>query len=411
MARHEGGRFILRIDDTDRARSDVLYVDGIREDLAWLGLDWDALEHQSARIPHYEAAFETLAARGRVYPCYETPEELEARREARLKRGLPPVYDGAAKKLRAEERDAFEAEGRVPHWRFALEAAEISFDDKIAGPRRFLVRNLGDPVVRRADGSFTYLFASAVDDIELGISDVIRGQDHLSNTPLQIELTQALDRPVPVFAHLPLILDAGGEKFSKRLGSLSLRSMRQEGIDPHAVILVLAALGTATAAEAGTPVDDLVRGFDLGAYGNAAARLDVQDIRRLTVQRLQQLDAERIGMMLGHEVEPALWRAVSANIERLEDVEDWRRTLMEPIDPMLEDGDYSERAAALLPEDLQDYDGWIAALKRDTGRKGKALFHPLRLALTGRDHGPELRVLLPLIGRDRAIRRLRGERA
>ncbi|MEO1017441.1 MAG: glutamate--tRNA ligase family protein, partial [Pseudomonadota bacterium] len=219
-ARHGDGRFMLRIDDTDRARGEARFEAAILEDLTWLGLAWDQTARQSERSGAYEAAFTKLQGAGRVYPCFETAEELEERRQARLRRGLPPIYDGAAKRLTAEARRAFEAEGRVPHWRFAFDADEIVFGDRVAGSKRFQRKNLGDPVVRRADGSWMYLFASAVDDIELGVTCVIRGQDHLSNTPLQVELTQALGRAVPDFAHLPLILDAGGEKFSKRLGSL-----------------------------------------------------------------------------------------------------------------------------------------------------------------------------------------------
>ncbi len=408
-ARAAGGRFFLRIDDTDRARSNPHFEQAIEEDLLWLNLPWDSKVRQSDRNSYYSSTFELLSSKGRVYACYETAEELEERRKKRLARGLPPVYDGAAKKLTPEEKQACERQGRQPHWRFALESEEIVFDDMVAGSKRFLRKNLGDPVIRRADGSFIYLFASAVDDVELGVSEIIRGQDHLSNTPIQIELTKAMGADLPRFAHLPLLVGAGGEKFSKRLGSQSVRDLRKEGADPLAIVQVLGSLGTATAPNSQDSFEEILERFDLKAFGNAAARLDVEDIRRLGAERLHLLSASEISKKVGDTVSPEFWEAIKSNIQTIEDVKTWCQIIQGNVEPTIVDGAYLRQAAELLPANMSDYDSWIADLKRVTGRKGKALFHPLRLALTGRSHGPELRVLLPLLGRERAVHRLLGE--
>ncbi len=418
FARRHEGRFLLRIDDTDRERSEVAFEAAIREDLSWLELGWDAEFRQSSRVAEYEAAFERLRTAGRVYPCYETPEELAATRKLQQARGEPPRYDRRSLRLGAAERAALEAQGRRPHWRLQLADGELAFDDLVMGPRRFVAEDLGDPVLRREDGSVTYLFASAVDDAELDISHVIRGEDHVSNTALQLAILQALAAPVPQFAHLPLIGDAAGRNFSKRLGALSLRSLREQGIEPLAIVLSLAALGTAEAASPAGDLDSAIAGFALEAYGRAAPKLTVDDLPRFSAAVLRHRSFEQVAPRLREEglggIDAAFWQAIRGNLGRLEDAREWWEVCSRPLRPIVTERPVLAAAAELLPVELGDESGfaaWIEALKARTGLKGKALFHPLRLALTGREHGPELKHLLPLLGRARALARLRGETA
>ena len=418
FARRHGGRFLLRIDDTDRERSTRAFETAIREDLTWLGLGWDAEFRQSGRHAAYDAAFERLRAAGRAYPCYETAAELAAARQARQAHGLPPRYDRAALRLTAAERATLEAEGRRPHWRLLLGDGAVVFDDLVMGPRRFAAADLGDPVLRREDGSATYMFASAVDDAELEVTHVIRGEDHVSNTALQIAILAALGLPLPAFAHLPLIADAAGRNFSKRLGALSLRSLREQGIEPLAIVATMAALGTAQAPDATRGLAELVDGFDLAAYGRAAPKLVVDDLPRFSAAVLHHLPFAAVAPRLRElglgGVDAGLWQAIRGNLARLEDTRDWWEVCRRTLQPVVADRALLAAAAELLPVALDEADAftrWIEALKEATGRKGKALFQPLRLALTGREHGPELKHLLPLLGRERALARLRGETA
>lgn len=417
FARKEGGRLILRIDDTDLERSEARFEAAIREDLAWLGLTWDAEARQSDRAKRYDAAFERLAAAGLAYPCWETPEELAALRERQRAAGQPPRYDRRALGLTAADRARLEAEGRRPHWRLRLQGGEIGFDDLVLGPRRFMAESLSDPVLRRADGTATYLFASAVDDAELAVSHVIRGEDHVTNTALQLAIWRAMGAAPPAFAHLPLIGDAAGRGFSKRLGALSLRSLREQGVEPLAIVLTLAALGTAEAADPAASLEDAVARFSLAAYGRAAPKLVVEDLPRFSQAVLHHLPYEAVASRLtalGVAGGEAFWRAVRGNLGRLEEAQEWWEICTRPLQPVVADPELLAAAAGLLPEDPADeaaFAGWVEALKARTGRKGKALFRPLRLALTAREHGPELKHLLPLLGRERAWRRLRGETA
>ncbi|MEK0081628.1 glutamate--tRNA ligase [Benzoatithermus flavus] len=418
FAQKEGGRLILRIDDTDVERSEARFEAAIREDLTWLGLSWQQEVRQSDRTALYEAAFARLVAEGRVYPCYETQEELAALRERQRAAGQPPRYDRRALALSPTDRARLEAEGRRPHWRLLLPEGEIGFGDLLLGPRRFPTASLSDPVLRRADGSATYLFASAVDDADLSVSHVIRGEDHVTNTVLQLAIWAALGEEPPAFAHLPLISDAAGRSFSKRLGALSLRALREQGIEPMAIVLTLAALGTAEAADPALGMSDLVARFSLEAYGRAAPKLVVDDLPRFSKAVLHHLPfaavASRLAALGLDRADEAFWCAVRGNLDRLEDARDWWEVCTRPLRPVIADPELLAAAAELLPQDVGDeaaFTAWIDALKVRTGRKGKALFRPLRLALTAREHGPELKHLLPLLGRDRAWHRLRGETA
>ncbi len=416
FARRHGGRFILRIDDTDPSRSREEFVEAIREDLAWLGLDWDEEVRQSARLDLYREAADRLRRSGRLYPCYETPEELALKRRLQRARGRPPVYDRAALKLDAEERARLEAEGRRPHWRFLLDrSAPVCWRDLIHGRMHVDPASLSDPVLVRADGSFLYLLPSCVDDAALAVTHVIRGEDHLTNTGEQIQLATALGARPPVFAHFPLLHGPGGAPLSKRAGDLSIRALREGGAEPFAVVALLACLGTGRSPESVRDMDDLVARFDPAAFSRSSAVFDPAALARLDARLLHRREYEEIAdrpEMSG--VARELWEAVRGNIAHLAEVQEWRRIVEGPVEPRIaaEDREFLARAAERLPARLdgRGWREWTAALKEETGRTGRALFLPLRRALTGRDHGPEMAALLPLIGREKARARLKGER-
>lgn len=420
LARKAGGSFILRIDDTDAERSREDYVDAIRADLTWLGLDWDREERQSARLDRYEAAFAALHAAGRIYPCYESAQELEVKRKIALGRGLPPIYDRAALRLTDAERAAKEAEGVQPHWRFQLDHAEpITWDDGIRGTQKFDPAQLSDPVIRRADGSWLYMMPSAVDDIDMGVTQVLRGEDHVSNTAVQIQIFTALfaadfgaaesaAKSLPTFAHEALLVGREG-KLSKRLGSLGCDAFRERGIEPGAIIALLARLGTSQPVE---PVADraaLVASFDLSTFGRAPAKFDEEDLERLNAAIVHQLDFAAVRERLPEGMDEAGWHAIRPNLSHVAEAAEWWRLVTGPIaQPEFSEDDraYLAEAARLLVWSDDPWAALTAALKDATGRKGRALFLPLRQALTGMDHGPDMGELLPLIGEGEARARL-----
>ncbi len=425
LARQAGGTFILRIDDTDAERSREDYVEAIRADLAWLGLDYDREERQSVRLDRYEAAFAALHAAGRVYPCYESAQELEVKRKIALGRGLPPIYDRAALKLTDTERAAKEAEGVQPHWRFLLDHAEpIQWEDGIRGAQKFDPAQLSDPVIRRADGSWLYMMPSAVDDIDMGVTQVLRGEDHVSNTAVQLQIFTALfaanfaaapdaAKAVPAFAHEALLVGREG-KLSKRLGSLGCDAFRERGIEPEAIIALLARLGTSQAVE---PVADrtaLVASFDLSTFGRAPAKFDDEDLDRLNAAIVHQLPFEAVQHRLPAGMDAAGWHAVRPNLAHVGEAADWWRLVTGPITASeftAEDRAFLADAATALVWSDNPWGALTATLKDATGRKGRALFLPLRQALTGMDHGPDMGELLPLIGEAEARRRLQAAAA
>ncbi|MHA6718463.1 glutamate--tRNA ligase [Sphingomonas sp. RS6] len=412
FARRHGGQFLLRIDDTDGVRSEERFVEAIRADLAWMGMQPDDEARQSARFARYEARFAELVASGRVYPAYETAQELELKRKVLLGRGLPPVYDRAALALSDADRARLEADGVRPHWRFRLDhAAPIEWDDLVRGPQRFDPRLMSDPVVRRADGSWLYLLPSVIDDIDMGITHVVRGEDHVSNTATQIQMFDALSGAVPQFAHEALLTGAEG-KLSKRLGSLGVAHFREAGIEPQTLAALLARLGTSDPVEAFADPAPLIAGFDFGRFGRAPARFDEAELAQLNARIVHQLNHAAVADRLPAGMGPKAWAAIRPNLSTVAEVVDWWGVIEGPIEsatPGSEDRDYLARAHAVASALNWSGDPWRAltdALKAETGRKGKALFLPLRRALTGRDHGPDMAALLPLIGKDRALERL-----
>jgi glutamyl-tRNA synthetase len=405
FSRKMGGTFILRIDDTDRERSTAEFDEAIRDDLAWLGLSPDKIVRQSERFDLYEREFERLRSAGRVYACYETSEELELRRKVLLGRGLPPVYE-------RKPADAAVPEGREPHWRFRLDhESPIAWIDLIRGEQKFDPKLLSDPVVRREDGSWLYLLPSVIDDVDLGITHVVRGEDHVSNSAVQIQMFEALGAKPPAFAHEALLVAAEG-KLSKRLGSYGAEHLRQEGVEPMALLDVLARIGTSQPVEPIASVDELAGTFDFSTFGRAPAHFDPHEVELVNARLLHHLDYAAVADRLPKEAGEQDWVALRGNLERLADFDAWFAVLHGEIDPpeLAHDERLLVKDAAAMAEKLDwSAEPWrvlTSQLKQASGRKGRELFHPLRLALTGRDSGPEMAPLLAAMGQDRAVRRL-----
>jgi len=428
FARKAGGRFLLRFDDTDLQRSKEEYVEAIRRDLEWLGLTWHQEVRQSARTDRYDAAADALRAAGRLYACYETSDELERKRARQRARGLPPIYDRSALRLAHEDRNRLESEGRTPHWRFRLanttgpeslepKSAPVTWNDLIRGEQTVDLGSLSDPVLIRADGSYLYTFTSVIDDIDLGISHVIRGEDHVTNTGVQLELFSALGAKAPEFGHHSLLVAADGSALSKRLGALSIASLRESGLEPMAVASHAALIGTSDPIEPHIEMRELVELFDTSKISTAPARFDPAELATLNAKQLHHMpfaDVHERLSALGIDASEDFWFAVRGNLETFEDVKIWWQVAAGEIVPVIEDKGFIEKAAERLPMEPWSeatWSEWTNAVKAATGAKGKALFHPLRLALTGREAGPELKGLLPLIGRERAAARLKGETA
>ncbi|UAJ09856.1 glutamate--tRNA ligase [Glacieibacterium megasporae] len=409
-ARQQGGRFVLRLDDTDLARSSEASAQAIRDDLDWLGLTPDAEVRQSDRFALYEAALARLAAAGRAYRAYDTPEQLDLKRRVQASRGLPPVYDRTALALTDADHDDFAARGIAPHWRFRLDtAAPVVWHDLVRGACHIDPASLSDPVVRRADGSWLYMLPSVVDDIDLGITTIVRGEDHVTNSGVQLQMLAALGAAPPALAHLPLLTGADAA-LSKRLGSAGGAEWRDAGIEPGAVRAFLARLGTSVATE---PADDaaLIAGFDFAAFGRSTVRFDPAELAQLNARTIHGLDFAAAADRLPPAMTLQAWDAVRGNLSTVAEAADWWGVIAGPVvaPPEAEDRDYIDAARSTLAGlDWSDdiWSRWTTALKAASGRKGRGLFHPLRHALTGRDRGPEMAALLPLIGRDASLARL-----
>ncbi|KRE17673.1 glutamine--tRNA ligase [Bosea sp. Root381] len=416
-ARRHGGRFMLRYDDTDLARSKPEFAEAIAEDLAWLGIVPDVVISQSQRLALYDAAAERLRASGRLYACYETADELDRRRKRQLARGLPPIYDRAALKLTAEEKAKLEAEGRKPHWRFLLEPRVVAWSDLVRGEAHVDCASLSDQVLIREDGSYLYHLPSVVDDTETGVTHIIRGEDHVTNTAVHIQIFEALGASLPAFGHHNLLTTASGEGLSKRLGHLSLRGLREAGVEAMAVASLAVLTGSSDAVRPVASLDELARLVDLGHISRAPAKFDEHDLETLSARTLHQLPHQAVAarlQALGVDGSEAFWLAIRGNLAKLDEARIWDEVVQGPLAPDISDPAFAATAASLLPAepfDATTWKSWTGAVSAATGAKGKALFMPLRRALTGLDHGPELAALLPLIGREKALKRLAGDSA
>ncbi|MCB1840673.1 MAG: glutamate--tRNA ligase [Rhodospirillales bacterium] len=413
-ARAKSGHFLLRIDDTDLERSKKEYEDAIEDGLKWLGMNWDEKARQRDRMDHYNVKIDQLKASGRLYPCYETPEELELKRKSQLARKLPPLYDREALKLTDEQKKAFEAQGRKPHWRFKINHTPIKWDDEVRGPVHFEGSDMSDPVLIREDGSPLYHLCSVIDDIDYQMTHVVRGEDHVTNTAMHVQMFEALGAKPPSFAHLPLLSDAQGGKLSKRLGALNLKELRdQEGLEAMAVVSLLSRLGTSDPIEPFTDIKEVIAHFDIAKFGRGTPKFDQEELTRLNAKILHitpyaaiKARLEEIGLS---ELDEKFWLTVRPNLEKLDDAKEWWRVANGPVEPVIEDAAFIAEAAKLLPETPWTRDTWgvwVDAVKVQTGRKGKQLFMPLRKALTGMEHGPELADLLLLIGPEKTRKRL-----
>jgi len=405
-----GGQFILRYDDTDVARSTQEFADGIAKDVDWLGIKPHRVEWQSKRFSRYDEVAADLKARGFLYPCYETADELDRRRKRQQARGMPPVYDRASLNLTSDEKAAFETQGRKPHWRFKLAQKPVEWNDLIRGPVHIDTATLSDPVLVREDGTYLYTLPSVIDDIDFGITHVIRGEDHVVNTAAQIEISKAISGTLPEYAHYSLLNGADGKGLSKRLGSLSIQSFRDEGLEAMAVVSHAALLGTSDNIHPCADYSELVDNFDLGKLSRAPARFDELELRALNAKLLHLLPWDAVKDRLPYGTE-AFWLAVRGNIAKLDDAKPWHDMVSADITGVVaaEDKDFIASARTVLPPapwDGTTWKVWTEAVKTATGRKGKDLFMPLRRALTGLDHGPELAALLPLIDREKALARL-----
>ena len=416
FARRANGHFMLRIDDTDTERSTPEFEASIRADLSWMGMGWDSEDRQSQRLERYDEALRRLVSDGRAYACYETQEELALKRKAQLSAGRPPVYDRAALKLTDAQKAQFDAEGRRPHWRFLLEHDEVAWTDMVRGEVSYHMSSLSDPVLMREDGRVIYTMASVVDDIDHEITHIIRGEDHVTNSAAQIQLFEALGGTAPVMGHVALLAGADGEGLSKRLGSLSIGQLRDEGTEPEALASLLARIGTADPVVACADMAAIIEGFDLSRFGRATAKFDPAELAQINVKIVQQRGFDDVaGRLASLDVGggEAFWLAVRDNISTVEEAAQWWRVCTAPLAPVIETAEVTAAAAACLPDgDLAGVWGaWTKSVSEATGAKGRGLFMPIRLALTGQERGPEIGPLLPFIGRERILARLRGETA
>lgn len=427
-AHKNGGTFILRLDDTDAERSKEEYAEGIRADLTWLGLVWQREERQSARMERYEAVAAELKRRGLLYPCFETEDELDRKRKRQMALGRPPIYDRSALKLTQTERNAIDAEGRKPHWRFMLpntvkgsaltpQPTIVNWVDLIRGDQVVDIGSLSDPVLIRADGTFLYTLCSVIDDADMGVTHVIRGEDHVTNTGVQIAIFEAIGAVPPAFGHHSLLVGSDGQALSKRLGALAIKGMREKGLEPMAVASHAALVGTSDAIEPMPSLAALAALLDFDKISTAPGRFDLEDLDALNAKLLHKRDyadvADRLAT-LGIGGGAAFWEAVRGNLMVFSDAVKWWDIVSGDISPVVEDAGFLQTAAGVLPPEPWTSDTWkiwTDAVKASTGAKGKALFHPLRLALTGEESGPELKALLPLIGRERTLARLTGQTA
>lgn len=411
LAKKLGGEFMLRIDDTDVARSKQEYEDAIRDILTWLGLTWSEEARQSARIDRYDEVVAKLKQEGRIYACYETAEELEVMRKKLMAQGRPPIYDRGALKLTKEDIARYEAEGRRPHYRFKLVDGTIEWNDLIRGKISYDAANLADPVIIREDGSYLYHLPSVIDDVDFGITHIVRGEDHVTNTASQIQMFEALGGKVPEFAHLPLLTGKEG-KLSKRLGSLGVRELRADGVENMAICSFLAKLGTSEAIEPYFDLETLANSLDFNKIGRSQPKFDEEELKIFNHKFVRQLDYESVADRVN--VAKDFWEAVKGNLNTVAEAEKWHKVCCEEIVPEVEDLELTSMAADLLPSEPWDnntYQTWMNLVKENTSKKGKELFHPIRKALTAQENGPELKMLLPFIGRNRAVNRLKGNKA
>ena len=412
-ARTHNGKFILRIDDTDQERSKDEYISKIKYDLEWLGIDYDDTFNQSSRFERYREQFEKLKADGRIYPCYETPEELERKRKLQMASGGKQVYDRSSLSLTDEEKRAYEDDGRKPHWRFLLQTERLKWNDLLKGELDIDLTSLSDPVLFREDGVPLYTFSSAVDDIDYNITNVIRGDDHTSNTAVQIEIINAIDKNRITFAHHALLKASSGDKLSKRDNVISIDSFRKSNLEPLAILSLLATIGTSQSIELKDSLNQIISEFKLETISTSPGRIEIDVLNALNKKQVQKLNFDEVSERLkniNQKIDEKFWNTIRSNLETVEGVKQWSDIVFDSKLIEAEDKEYIKSAMELIPDDPWDentWELWTSAIKEKTGRKGKELFLPLREAFTGMSHGPEMKLLIQLIGREKILERVK----
>ena len=412
-ARTHNGKFILRIDDTDQERSKDEYISKIKYDLEWLGIDYDDTFNQSSRFERYREQFEKLKADGRIYPCYETPEELERKRKLQMASGGKQVYDRSSLSLTDEEKRAYEDDGRKPHWRFLLQTERLKWNDLLKGKLDIDLTSLSDPVLFREDGVPLYTFSSAIDDIDYNITNVIRGDDHTSNTAVQIEIINAIDKNRITFAHHALLKASSGDKLSKRDNVISIDSFRKSNLEPLAILSLLATIGTSQSIELKDSLNQIISEFKLETISTSPGRIEIDVLNALNKKQVQKLNFDEVSERLkniNEKIDEKFWNTIRSNLETVEGVKQWSDIVFDSKLIEAEDKEYIKSAMELIPDDPWDentWELWTSAIKEKTGRKGKELFLPLREAFTGMSHGPEMKLLIQLIGREKILERVK----
>lgn len=415
-ARKNKGSFMLRIDDTDLVRSTEENVEDIMAGMKWLGLEWDSFARQRDRADEYARTIQKLKDNGRLYPCYETEEELALKRKVQVSLKQPQIYDREALKLTDEQKKKFEAEGRKPHWRFKLNHEPIKWNDLVRGPVEFHGKDMSDPVLVREDGRPLYHICSVIDDIDFKITHIVRGEDHVTNTASHVQMFEALGATPPTFAHVTLLGDMSGGKLSKRKGGFGIKSLMEEvGIEPMALISLVARIGTSDPIEPLYTMQEVIDSFDFSKFSRNLPKFDEDELYRLNAKILHKKSftevKDRLAALGLDSVDEAFWNAVRPNLEIFSDIKDWWAVANGPVTPVIQDADFAKTAAELLPPapwDNTTWQKWVEDIKAKTNRRGKELFMPLRVAITGQEHGPDLKDLLPLIGRQRVLERLKA---
>ena len=412
FAKNKNGHFMLRIDDTDDERSLKKYEDAIKEDLSWVGINWDSLEKQSSRLSYYDQALQKLLDKKRAYPCFETAEELSLKRKKQLSSGKPPIYDRSALNLSDSDIADLKAKGRSPHYRFLLDHKDVNWNDLVKGASQYNMSNLSDPVIIREDGRVIYTLASVVDDIDFEVTDILRGEDHMTNSAAQIQLFEALESSPPNLGHLSLLTDISGVGLSKRLGSISLRDLKDEGFQPMAISSLLSKVGSSDAIEIFRDINQIISDFDISKFGKSKPKFDKNELRGLNSKLFKMLDFSDISNQLkkfNFKISSDFWELVKGNIENLEELELWWNIIYGNIEPKYNDENFLNTALETLPEgnfDKNTWTNWTSILMEETGRKGKELYNPLRMCLTGQNKGPEMATLVFLMGRGKVLERL-----
>ena len=412
FAKNKNGHFMLRIDDTDDERSLKKYEDAIKEDLSWVGINWDSLEKQSSRLSYYDQALQKLLDKKRAYPCFETAEELSLKRKKQLSSGKPPIYDRSALNLSDSDIADLKAKGRSPHYRFLLDHKDVNWNDLVKGDSQYNMSNLSDPVIIREDGRVIYTLASVVDDIDFEVTDILRGEDHMTNSAAQIQLFEALESSPPNLGHLSLLTDISGAGLSKRMGSISLRDLKDEGFQPMAISSLLSKVGTSDAVEIFRDINQIISDFDISKFGKSKPKFDKNELRGLNSKLFKMLDFSDISNQLkkfNFKISSDFWELVKGNIENLEELELWWNIIYGNIEPKYNDENFLNTALETLPEgnfDKNTWTNWTSILMKETGRKGKELYNPIRMCLTGQNKGPEMATLVFLMGREKVLERL-----